>query len=135
MECFGCNCNECLPVGALISCGIITLNWDTAVQQLPHTIHLHGKVDHPECLVLPNQDFIKLQPQNGKLNQGFGSFHTGRNRFDECQNVLLLGCRFNDYDTILLTVLTSATIAKKKGYWFKIVQCPACRTTHQHLKA
>lgn len=120
VECFGCSCNECLPVSALDSCGIITLNWDTAVQQLPHTIHLHGKVDHPDCLVLPNQDFIKLQPQNGKINQGFGSFHTARNWLDECQNVLLWGCRFNDYDSILLTVLTSATIAKQKHLNFFI---------------
>lgn len=113
MECFCGNCTERLPVSALASCGVITLNWGTAIQELPNTVHLHGKINHPECLVLPNQDFIKLQPQNGKFNQGFGSFNTARNWFDHCQNVIVWGCNLNDYDSILLTVLTSVTINKQ----------------------
>jgi hypothetical protein len=114
LECFKCDCGELLSADALASCGIITLNWDIAVEQLPHTVHLHGKVNHPECLVFPNQDFIKLQPKQGKINQGFGSFHTARNWMDECENFLFWGCQFNDYDSILLTVLTSTTIVRQK---------------------
>jgi hypothetical protein len=114
LECFNCTCEERLPPDVLASCGVITLNWDTAVEQLPHTVHLHGKINHPECLVLPNQDFMKLQPRQGRINQGFGSFHTARNWLDECENFLFWGCQFNDYDSILLTVLTSTTLLRQK---------------------
>lgn len=114
LECFKCECGERLSADSLSSCGVITLNWDTTVDQLPHTVHLHGKVNHPECLVFPNQDFIKLQPKQGSINQGFGSFHTARNWLDECENFLFWGCQFNDYDSILLTVLTSTTILRQK---------------------
>ncbi len=114
LECFKCDCGERLLADSLVACGIITLNWDKAVEQLPHTVHLHGKVNHPECLVFPNQDFIKLQPKQGMINQGFGTFHTARNWLDECENFIFWGCRFNEYDSILLTVLTSTTLFKQK---------------------
>lgn len=129
IQCFDCKCENSLEPKELSPYGVITLNWDTAVEELPNTIHLHGKINHPECLVLPNQDFIKLQPEGGKLNQGFGSFHTARNWFDHCQNVLFWGCKFNDYDSILLTVLTSTTLTKQKNLNFFI-----CNPSKAELK-
>ncbi len=114
LECFGCTCGDTLGVEQLAACGVITLNWEMPIQDLPHTVHLHGRINRPECLVFPTQDFIKLQPSGGKMNQGFGAFPTAHKWLDECSNLIIWGCRFNDYDSILLSVVTLATLSKQK---------------------
>lgn len=115
LKCFCCpECKNKLHPKHLASCGIITLNWDTAVEYLPHTLHLHGKINHPQGMIFPGQTILNTASKGGNPTQAFGSIRTANNWLSNCKNLIVWGCNFNDYDSLLADIVMLNTLENQQ---------------------
>lgn len=115
--CFDCDRADCvggIKPQKLSQCGFMTLNWDLSVRCLENSIQLHGACDTPESMIFPNQTFTNLLPDGRIFRQGL-EVTTYHHWMASCENIIIWGCRLNDYDAIIPTLLSIFTLQDRQG--------------------